>query len=50
MENDVGIVLGVLLGSIITISSMWLVVGISRLIDSWNKRYGDYVRESMKEI
>jgi hypothetical protein len=28
MENDFGIVLGALLGAIITISSIWLVVGI----------------------
>jgi hypothetical protein len=50
MENDFGIVLGVLLGSIIIISSVWLVVGIRqyRLVGSWNKRYGDYVREKQE--
>ena len=47
IENDFGIVLAVLLGSIIIISSVWLVVGIRqyRLIGSWNKRYGDYIRQ-----
>src|ERR671932_1827232 len=47
IENDFGIVLAVLLGAIIIISLVWLVVGIRqyRLIGSWNKRYGDYVRQ-----
>jgi hypothetical protein len=47
IENDFGIVLAVLLAAIIIISSMWLVAGITqyRLIGSWNKRYGDYIRE-----
>ncbi len=50
MENDFGIVLGVLLGSIIIISSVWLLVAIRqyRLIGSWNKRYGDYIREKQE--
>ena len=50
IENDFGIVLGVLLGAIIIISSIWLVVGIRqyRLIGSWNKRYGDYIREKQE--
>jgi len=50
MENEFGIVLGVLLGAIIIISSVWLVVGIRqyRLIGSWNKRYGNYIREKQK--
>jgi hypothetical protein len=50
IENDFGIVLGVLLGAIIIISSVWLVVGIRqyRLIGSWNKRYGDYIREKQE--
>ena len=50
IENEFGIVLGVLLGAIIIISSVWLVVGIRqyRLIGSWNKRYGDYVREKQE--
>jgi hypothetical protein len=47
IENEFGVVLGVLLGAIIIISSIWLAVGIRqyRLIGSWNKRYGNYVRE-----
>jgi hypothetical protein len=50
IENDFGIVLGVLLGSIIIISLVWLIVGIRqyRLIGSWNKRYGDYIREKQE--
>ena len=50
IENDFGIVLAVLLGSIIIISSVWLVVGIRqyRLIGSWNKRYGDYIKEKQE--
>jgi hypothetical protein len=50
MENEFGIVLGVLLGAIIIISSIWLVVGIRqyRLIGSWNKRYGNYIREKQE--
>jgi hypothetical protein len=50
IENDFGIVLGVLLGAIIIISSVWLVVGIRqyRLIGSWNKRYGNYMRKARK--
>jgi len=50
IENDFGIVLSVLLGSIIIISSVWLLVAIRqyRLIGSWNKRYGDYIREKQE--
>jgi hypothetical protein len=50
MENDFGIVLGVLLGAIIITSLVWLVVGIRqyRLIGSWNKRYEDYIREKQE--
>src|ERR671938_2011402 len=47
IENEFGVVLAVLLGAIIIISSVWLVVGIRqyRLIGSWNKRYRNYIRE-----
>jgi hypothetical protein len=50
IDNEFGIVLGVLLGAIIIISSIWLVVGIRqyRLIGSWNKRYGNYIREKQE--
>jgi uncharacterized membrane protein len=49
-ENEFGIVLSVLLGVIIIISLVWLIVGISqyRLIGSWNKRYGNYIREKQE--
>jgi hypothetical protein len=38
------------LGTIINISSIWLVAGIRqyRLISSWKKRYGDYIREKQE--
>src|ERR1051325_7962422 len=50
MENDFGIVLGVLLGAIIITSLVWLAVGIRqyRIVGSWNKRYGDYIREKQE--
>jgi hypothetical protein len=50
IENEFGVALGVLLGCIIIISSIWLVVGISqyRLIGSWNKRYRNYIREKQE--
>jgi len=50
IENEFGTVLGVLLGAIIIISLVWLVVGIRqyRLIGSWNKRYGNYIREKQE--
>ena len=45
-----GDVLAVLLGTIIVISSIWFVTGIRqyRLIGSWNKRYGEYMREKQE--
>jgi hypothetical protein len=45
VENDFGIVLGVLLGVIIITSLVWFVVGITqyRIVGSWNKRYGNYI-------
>ena len=50
IENEFGIVLAVLLGAIIIISSVWFVVGIRqyRLVGSWNKRYGDYIKEKQE--
>ena len=50
MEDDFGIVLGVLLGAIIITSFVWLVVGIRQLVSSWNKRYGDYIREKQERV
>jgi hypothetical protein len=50
MENDFGIVLGVLLGAIIITSLVWLAVGIRQyiLVGSWNKRYEDYIKEKQE--
>ena len=50
IENEFGDVLAVLLGTIIIISSIWLVAGIRqyRLISSWKKRYGDYIIEKQE--
>src|SRR5918911_1106314 len=50
IENEFGIVLAILLGAIIIISSVWLVVGIRQyiLVGSWNKRYGNYIREKQE--
>jgi hypothetical protein len=50
MENDFGIVLGVLLGAIIITSLVWLAVGIRQyqIIGSWNKRYGYYMSEKQE--
>ena len=46
IENEFGLVLGILLGAIIIISAIWIVAGIKqyRSISSWNKRYNDYVK------
>ena len=50
IENEFGDVLAVLLGTIIIISSIWIVAGIRqyRLISSWKKRYGDYIRDKQE--
>jgi hypothetical protein len=50
IENEFGDVLAMLLGTIIVISSIWFVTGIRqyRLIGSWNKRYGEYMREKQE--
>jgi hypothetical protein len=46
IENEFGLVLGILLGAIIIISAIWIVAGIKqyRSISSWSKRYKDYVK------
>jgi hypothetical protein len=46
IENEFGVVLGILLGAIIIISAIWIVAGIKqyRSISSWSKRYNDYVK------
>jgi hypothetical protein len=50
-ENEFGIVLSILLGSVITISCIWLYAGIKqyRKIGSWNKRYNAYL-DKKREI
>jgi len=47
IENEFGIMLGVLLIAVIVISSIWLVAGVKqyRSIKSWNKRYKEYKKE-----
>jgi uncharacterized membrane protein len=47
IENEFGLILGILLGAVIIISSIWLVTGIRqyRLVNSWNKRYYEYVKD-----
>jgi len=44
-EYDFGFVLIILLGSVIAISSVWIVVGLRqyRMISDWNKRYANYL-------
>ena len=47
IENEFGLVLSVLLGAVIVVSSLWLIAGVKqyRSISSWNKRYGEYVKD-----
>src|ERR687884_1336361 len=47
IENEFGLVLSVLLGAILIISSIWLISGIRqyRSMSSWNKRYNEYKKE-----
>lgn len=44
-EDNFGLVLVILLGSVIAISSVWIVAGLRqyRMISTWNKRYNDYI-------
>ncbi len=44
-EDEFGLVLIILLGSVIAISSVWIVVGFRqyRMISTWNKRYSKYL-------
>ena len=50
IENEFGIVLSVLLGAVIIISSIWLITGIKqyRSLSSWNNRYKEYIEEKQK--
>ena len=46
-ESEFGLVLSILLGAVIVISSIWLVAGIRqyRSVSSWNVKYKDFVKE-----
>ena len=50
IENEFGIVLGILLFAVIIISSIWLLVGIKQylLINKWNQRYREYTKEKQE--
>src|ERR671920_2626697 len=50
IENEFGLVLSVLLGAVIIISSIWLITGIRqyRSLSSWNNRYNEYIEEKQK--
>jgi hypothetical protein len=50
IENEFGIMLGVLLIAVIVISSIWLLAGVKqyRSINSWNKRYKEYRKEKQE--
>src|SRR5437016_5059050 len=50
IENEFGIVLGILLISVIIISSIWLIAGVKqyRSINTWNKRYKEYIKEKQE--
>ena len=50
IENEFGIVLGILLFAVIIISSMWLLVGIKQYlsINTWNQRYREFTREKQE--
>lgn len=46
-EDEFGLALGILLGSVITISSIWLVTGIRqyRSVKFLNEKYKQYIKE-----
>jgi hypothetical protein len=50
IENEFGLALCLLLGAVIIISSIWLITGIRQylLINSWNKRYNEYLKEKQE--
>ena len=50
IENEFGLVLSFMLGSVIVISSIWLITGIRqhRSLSSWNNRYKEYIEEKEK--
>src|ERR671920_487402 len=50
IENEFGLVLSVLLGAVIIISSIWFITGIRqyRSLSSWINRYKEYIEEKEK--
>ena len=50
IENEFGLVLSLLLGAVIIISSIWLITGIRQyfFINSWKKRYNKYLKEKQE--
>jgi hypothetical protein len=46
-ESEFGLVLSMLLGAVIVISSIWIVAGIRqyRSVSSWNVKYNEFVTE-----
>jgi hypothetical protein len=50
IENEFGLVLSVLLGAVIIISSIWFITGIRqyRSLSSWNNKYKEYIEEKQK--
>ena len=50
IENEFGLALSLLLGAVIIISSIWLITGIRQylLINSWNKRYNEFLKEKQE--
>jgi uncharacterized membrane protein (DUF106 family) len=50
VEDEFGFILSILLSAVIIISSIWIVTGIRqyRLVDSWNKRYNEYINDKEK--
>jgi|SRR5919206_673317 hypothetical protein len=50
IENEFGLVLSLLLGAVIIISSIWLITGIRQyfLINSWKKKYNEYLKEKQE--
>jgi hypothetical protein len=50
IENEFGILLGILLIAVIIISSIWIIAGIKqyRSISTWNKRYDEYLKEKQE--
>ena len=52
-EDEFGLVLIILLGSVISISCVWIIAGLRqyRMISDWNKRYSTYLtnREQVRK-